>query len=114
MIHISEHAFERMNERSGINKKAARRLAEKAYELGVRHNETSGRLQKYITSKSMAYRKKGTCIRIYGEYVYCFVQHKSRETGEIEKVDLVTVFEIPRSLKNQANGVQKRKKEKVS
>ena len=40
VVEVTEHAFDRLRERSGINKKAAVRLSERAYEKGIKHNET--------------------------------------------------------------------------
>ena len=37
-IEISNHAFDSMHERLGLNKKAIIRMVEKAYELGLTHN----------------------------------------------------------------------------
>ena len=103
-IIITNHAYSRMKERLGIKKKAADRIVEVAYEEGISHSETSGRLNKYVSDKARAYMTKGYRIRIYGEAVYCFV-----EKGK--KIVLVTVWHIPNNLKNQVIGLQKRKKE---
>ncbi len=107
---VSKHAYERMRERLGINKKAAQRMAVRAYEAGIGYSDTSGRLQKYIEKNSIAYMRQGTRIIIYGDAVYCFV------CGSTSKYDktLVTVLHLPNELKNQAHGVRRKMKQRVS
>ena len=92
-IEISNHAFDRMHERLGLNKKAIIRMVEKAYELGLTHSQTSGNL----------YRHKGSCIKIYGENVFIFNQ-------QVNKIILVTVFQLPNNLKSLALTLQKNAK----
>lgn len=38
VIEVTDHAFDRLRERSGINRKAAVRLSERAYERGLKYN----------------------------------------------------------------------------
>lgn len=80
-IIITDHAYER-RKRLGLNKKAFARLAERAYNDGVEHCNTNGRLNKLFTALYF----KGThanSIRIYGEFIYIFQNNI-----------LVTVFEL--------------------
>ena len=56
--------------------------------------------------------KKGHCLKIYGEAVYCFINGKDNETEE-NITSLVTVWGIPQNLKNQALGLQRRKKDEM-
>ena len=99
-IEISRHAFERMHERLGLNKKAIIRMVEKAYELGLTHSQASGNLYKYISQQHNLYRHKGSCIKIYGENVFIFNQ-------QVNKIILVTVFPLPNNLKSLALTLQK-------
>lgn len=46
---ISRHAAERLKERCGLNKKACERMAQKAFDNGIRHSQTKGRLNKWVT-----------------------------------------------------------------
>ena len=107
-IFVTEHALDRIKERLGLSNKAAERMAEVAYRDGIEHSETIGRLNKYIAGLTYAHMKKGTCIRIYGEVVYCFVREKTRRK---EKVTLLTAWNIPNALKKNVLSLQKRKKE---
>ena len=111
-IEITKHAYDRMKERLGLNKKAATRMAEIAYSDGIKHGDTNGQLYRYISSQAYAYMKKGYCLKIYGEAVYCFVNGKDEETGE-KKSSLVTVWTIPQNLKNQVLGLQRKKKDEI-
>lgn len=86
MIEISKHAFKRLSERSGLSKKAAYRIAERAFTQGITHSETKGNLNKYVTSLYFN-NTKANNIRLYGDKAYIFV-------GET----LVTVLQIPSNL----------------
>ena len=99
-IEISNHAFERMHERLGLNKKVIIRMVEKAYELGLTHSQTSGNLHKYISQQHNLYKHKGSCNKIYGENVFIFNQ-------QVNKIILVTVFQLPNTLKSVALPLQK-------
>ena len=99
-IEISNHAFDRMHERLGLNKKAIIRMVEKAYELGLTHSQASGNLHKYISQQNNLYKHKGSCIKIYGENVFIFNQ-------QVNKIILVTVFQLPNNLKSLALTLQK-------
>ena len=111
-IDITRHAYDRMKERLGLNKKAAARMAEMAYSEGIGHGEMNGRLNKYISAQASAYMKKGYCLKIYGEAVYCFINGKDEETEE-DTTSLVTVWVVPQDLRNQALGLQRKKKDKA-
>lgn len=109
-IKITDHAYDRAKERLGFNRKALARMAEIAFLEGIGHSETSGRLHKYIAARAASYMRKGQALRMYGEAVYCFNIRNNKATGKEETV-LITVWAIPKNLKNQALGLQKRKKE---
>ena len=54
-LRISKHAYDRMKERLGMNKKAAQRIAQKALSNGIGREETSGCLQRYIETLSLLF-----------------------------------------------------------
>lgn len=99
-IEITNHAFERLHERLGLNKKSIKRIVDKAYKFGLRHSDSSGNLFKYISQRTNLYRRKGACIKIYGENVYIFNKKE-------EKIILITVFNLPNNLKPLALTLQK-------
>lgn len=85
-MNISRHAAERLKERCGLNKKACERMVQKAFDEGIKHSQTKGRLNKWVTG---LYFKNETAnnIRLYGDKAYIFCE----ET-------LVTVIQIPAGL----------------
>lgn len=94
-MEISRHAKQRMKERCGFNKKSQGRMALKAFEEGIPHAQTKGRLNKWITSLYFN-NEKANNIRIYGDNAYIFC-------GET----LVTVIPIPTNIKKSMKGMIK-------
>lgn len=86
-MNISNHARRRMKERCGFNRKAQDRMAEKAFNEGITHKQTKGRLHKWVTSLFFK-NCNANNIRLYGDNAYIFC-------GET----LVTVIPIPSNLK---------------
>lgn len=85
-IKVSKHAEQRMRERCGLNKKSIERIAQKAYNKGIKHESTKGRLHKWITGVYFK-NTKANNIRLYGDMLYIFCDNV-----------LVTVFQIPHSI----------------
>jgi len=113
VIRVSDHALDRLRERSGLNKKSVQRVAEKAYTNGIRHNEVNGSLHKYISS--IAYNSsKGTDIRLYGDKVFIFNKtdkHNNKvfeENGRV--IFLVTVLQIPNHFSKKLIVVNEKKR----
>lgn len=86
-MRISSHARQRMKERCGFNRKAQDRMAQKAFNEGITHKQTKGRLHKWVTSLFFK-NCNANNIRLYGDNAYIFC-------GET----LVTVIPIPVNLK---------------
>ncbi len=85
-IGVTNHAFKRAKKRLGLNRKATRRMARKAYCQGLRPLDTTGGVKFYLETK----RAENGTVRIYGEYIYVFVDFA-----------LVTMYEIPQILKRE-------------
>ena len=85
-MEVSNHAKERMKERCGFNKKSCDRMASKAFEEGISHKQTKGRLNKWVTSLYFK-NKSANNIKLYGDKAYIFCDSV-----------LVTVIQIPISL----------------
>ena len=83
---ITKHAQKRLKERCGLNKKAAERLANLAYEHGMKHNETTGNLRKWVDNQYF-YNETANNIRLYGDKAFIFSGYK-----------LITVLQIPHNL----------------
>lgn len=96
-MNISNHARRRMKERCGFNKKAQSRMAEKAFNDGITHKQTKGRLHKWVTSLFFK-NCNANNIRLYGDNAYIFC-------GET----LVTVISIPNDLKKDFDKMTERK-----
>lgn len=88
-IEVSRHAYERLHERCGLSRKAATRMAEKAFYIGMKHSDTKGQINRWITSLYFN-NKNANNIRLYGNFAYIFCN----------KI-LVTILEIPNNLKNR-------------
>ena len=86
MVTVSEHAKKRLRERCGLKKRSVQRMAEKAFTNGIRHSDTRGRLNKWVTSLYF-YNKTADNIRLYGDKAYIFADST-----------LVTVIQIPPDL----------------
>ena len=84
---VTKHAKQRMKERCGFNKQTCNRMAKKAFEEGVTHAQTKGRLNKWVTSLYFR-NKSANNIRLYGDNAYIFCEDR-----------LVTVIPIPNNLK---------------
>lgn len=96
---VTEHAYDRMSERIGLNSSASQRMAQKALEKGIKHNETSGKLNRYLSSLFYAY-KTANNIRIYGEHVYLF-------SNEV----LITVLYLDNEYKSTVKKILSRRKD---
>ena len=85
---VSRHAEMRLKERTGINRSAMQRMADKAFDIGIQHKETKGNLHKWVSSVYLSYGKANN-IRLYGDKAYIFCD-----------LTLVTVLQIPSNLRN--------------
>ena len=82
-IVITEHAYDRMKERLGWNRKAGQRMANKAYTEGKTHGETRVSLHRYLDSVYLSYGNANQ-MRIYGEALFIFSGSR-----------LITVYALP-------------------
>ena len=101
MVKVTNHGKQRLKERNGFNVKSIDRMAEKVYQNGLCHSETSGQLNKWIT-KLYFTGKVANEIRIYGDKAYLF-------NGET----LITVLQVPNNLLKAVRADKKRKEEKT-
>jgi len=97
-VFITDHAYDMAKNRLSMNRGSFEKLSEKAFILGVNHSEVAGNLKKYIDSKFLSQRSANN-IRIYGENIFIF----SKQT-------LITVYQVPTSLKKSALKCQAIKK----
>lgn len=83
LFQITEHAYCRMKQRNGWNKKTANRMVKRVYDCGQRPNQIKGYLKTWIKSKVVE-DSKGNDFILYGQTIYVFR----------EKV-LITVLHTP-------------------
>ena len=83
---LTKHSISRLQQRCGVSKKNALKVARRAFRTGITHAETHGELHRFLDSIYLS-QKKGTNMRIYGNAVYVF-------KGDV----LITVIRIPDNL----------------
>lgn len=95
-MRITQHGTERLAKRFKIRKEAQVRELARALELGVRHGDTSGSLNYYLTGE---FHKYGTAnnIRVFNEKVFILVDMR-----------LITVFVLPFEFRATAKKIQGR------
>lgn len=115
VIRVSNHAVDRVRERSGINKKSAQKLAERAYARGIKQSDVKGTLNKYIKNISDKENYRGLDIRIYGDKAFVFSNSgkyvdKLIDFNGNKIITLVTILQIPNNLINNVQGAMNKKK----
>lgn len=80
---LTDHAAKRAKERLGVPKRAALKNADRAFEYGLRLDNATGDLKRYMSGLNR--NRGGGDARIYGEHVYIFVGQQ-----------LITVYRLPR------------------
>lgn len=69
-VYISRHAFERMKQRNGWNKKTALRMVKKVYDNGVEPEQAPVEYRTWLRKKQK--KEPETTYKMYGEMVYVF------------------------------------------
>lgn len=70
-IGITKHAYTRMKERNGWNKKAATRMVSRIYRDGRRPEQVKGYLKGWVNTKYM-YSNAGDEYILFGDKLYIF------------------------------------------
>ena len=68
---ITKHAYTRMKERNGWNKKAAKRMVSRIYNDGVRPDQVKGYLKSWVNAK-YEYSNEGDEYILFGNKLYIF------------------------------------------
>ena len=87
MVRVSKHASQRLKERCGLKKKSVRRMADIAFMKGMKEEDTSGQLNRFMV-KLYCTNMDANNIRIFGIYILFFWG-----------VSLVSVLHVPHWLK---------------
>jgi hypothetical protein len=83
-IRISQHAFERGEQRLNLRPESLIRLAQSAMDTGLQHADARGSFKRYL-DKLFLSEGKANNLRVYGDVLFLF-------HNEV----LVTVFAVPR------------------
>ena len=100
MTDVTWHAKNRMKQRVGVPKRAVAKQADRAFENGITHGETTGTLRRYLDS---IYLKEGVAnnIRILDGRIYLFAGRK-----------LITVYMLPPQFRKKELALMKKKRMK--
>lgn len=101
-VYVTDHAKDRTRQRVGLPKRATEKNAERAFLEGIKHNETSGSLCRFIDGLYLS-QKKANNIRIYCGNVYLF-------SGE----SLITVISLPAKYRKTAEDIWRKRKGAVT
>ena len=82
-IKITNHAYERGEQRFNLRRDSLDRMANKAFKIGVRRRDSCGTLRRYFDEK----KPYSNTLRIYGDYVFAFNNHV-----------LITCYKLPSEL----------------
>jgi len=96
-MEITKHAFERGKERLGFNKKALERITNKAFQEGISHKDTKGKLHRYLTKLYFKDKFRAENIRIYGDAIFI-----------IQKKRLITIYNLPKEFRNTIKRIKKK------
>jgi hypothetical protein len=91
---VTEHAFQRAKQRLGWPPSATARMAQKALDCGVRHQDTAGRLRRFLDHQFLLHGH-GNNTRIYGQHVFIF-----------EGPVLITILYLPNELRRAAQSAR--------
>lgn len=96
---VTLHGQQRIKDRVGVSKKIADKIAQKALEKGIKHNEVAGSLKRYLDGLYLLH-KNANNIRIYNRKVYLF----HNET-------LITVLNLPSDFFKTIDKIKRKRKE---
>lgn len=92
---ITDHAFEKGKERFSLKVDAFKRLAQKAFNEGLRQSDASGKLGRYMDKIYFEHRTANN-LRIYGDNLFIFSHNI-----------LITTYQVPSDLKKYVRACKK-------
>lgn len=95
-MNVTRHAADRTHERLGIPKKATDKIAAKAFECGIRREEISGSLRRYLDHLYSQHYTANN-IRIFTYYIYIFCEDT-----------LVTVEPLPQKYRSTVDNIRRK------
>lgn len=72
-VYISQHAYKRMRQRNGWNRKTADRMIKRIYSDGLRSDEFKGYAKRWFENRTNKSPQE-ECV-LYGDYIYIFKEH---------------------------------------
>jgi hypothetical protein len=97
MAIITNHGEQRVKDRVGVSKKLAEKMADKALEFGIKHDEVAGELKKYLDRIYLSHKVSNN-TRIYNQKVYLFNGKK-----------LISVLDLPSKFHKTVDKIKKHK-----
>ena len=91
---ITDHGEERVRKRVGVPKGAVQAAAERAFENGIKREETSGSLRRYLDAEH--HKENANNIRVWSEKVWIFYDKR-----------LVTVFPLPQKYRKTVQKIRR-------
>ena len=91
---LTHHACKRARERLSWNHSTLERMSGRAFELGLKTNNTGGRLKRYLDGV-WDNHKEANDLRLYGETLFVFSNHR-----------LITIWHLPPDLRPLAKVVR--------
>ena len=70
-IYISEHAFNRIKERVGLNRRSTMRMIHKVYDQGIRGEKVKGYINIWLKKKRRSSFQNEEVV-LYGKFAYIF------------------------------------------
>lgn len=100
-IGLTRHGAERLKQRVGEQSgKTIDEQAEVAYRCGLRRKDLNGKLYRWVERR--CYQHPGKIARLHRGYLYFY--------GMDAPHQLVTVFPVPKDMRNQAKRLERRKR----
>jgi hypothetical protein len=92
-VYVTKHAEKRLKERSGLGKKASRRLAEKVYFEGTHISDTKGKIRRRLNDTYAQTDNKDMTPRIHGDKIFIYGRQRD-EDNKVIAVHLITVLQL--------------------
>lgn len=89
-VYVTRHAYDQAKDRCGFSRNTVTRMAQRAFDEGVKQGDLVGSLRKYVDAQYFKH-KTANNIRIYGLFVWIF-----------ESENLITVFHVPARFRRAA------------
>lgn len=102
MAVLTNHGKKRMKERNGLPKKAVLAGADRALKRGLKREDLSGSLRRYMDSLYWQGEFKGKNVIVYGNMVYIF-----------DRMVLITTFALPRKYLKTVEAIKKKKESEM-